>query len=526
MMGARASSGFEAARATADAILYEGYLLYPYRRSSAKNRVRWQFGVLVPRAWAQARGLAEGGVAGSAESWWQQAECLLEAAEDATIGCRVRFLQLQRKSVEERLPGGSYRRVDALEAGGRLELAFDEAVPREFGAGAAVTDLLAGERRLTLREPAGEDVEPLGTGSGDAGREGGRVVRRRWPLTATVTMSANSCPVPEAAEGRKAPSRLLRLRLRVENTGGAIGEDEPREEALRGSLIAAHALLTVRGGSFLSLLEPPRWAEQAARACSNVHVFPVLAGEHGSRDVMLASPILLYDYPQVAPESPGDLHDSAEIDEILSLRTLTLTDAEKREARATDPRAAAILDRIDVMPPEVMSRLHGAVRSLRPLPAGSEGPGPAAHPDPADARHTREEKADGRHAHEENPWPGGGADAGTMPPGAGWPRPRAPWWEPGADASVSPDTDSVVIAGTRVSRGSRVRLRPRRHGTDPQDVFLDGKTALVEAVLLDVDGSYHLAVTLEDDPGAELNQWYGRFRYFSPDEAEPLGPRT
>ncbi len=173
-----------------------------------------------------------------------------------------------------------------------------------------------------------------------------------------------------------------------------------------------------------------------------------------------------------------------------------------------------------------MSRLHGAVRSLRPLPAGSEGPGPAAHPDPADARHTREEKADGRHAHEENPWPGGGADAGTMPPGAGWPRPRAPWWEPGADASVSPDTDSVVIAGTRVSRGSRVRLRPRRHGTDPQDVFLDGKTALVEAVLLDVDGSYHLAVTLEDDPGAELNQWYGRFRYFSPDEAEPLGPRT
>src|SRR5579875_1650810 len=498
MMGARASSGFEAARATADAILYEGYLLYPYRRSSAKNRVRWQFGVLVPRAWAQARGLAEGGVAGSAESWWQQAECLLEAAEDATIGCRVRFLQLQRKSVEERLPGGSYRRVDALEAGGRLELAFDEAVPREFGAGAAVTDLLAGERRLTLREPAGEDVEPLGTGSGDAGREGGRVVRRRWPLTATVTMSANSCPVPEAAEGRKAPSRLLRLRLRVENTGGAIGEDEPREEALRGSLIAAHALLTVRGGSFLSLLEPPRWAEQAARACSNVHVFPVLAGEHGSRDVMLASPILLYDYPQVAPESPGDLHDSAEIDEILSLRTLTLTDAEKREARATDPRAAAILDRIDVMPPEVMSRLHGAVRSLGPLPAAS--PEPAASQEPA-------------------------GDAGGDTDG-GWQRPDTPWWDPGADASVSPETDSVVIAGTRVSKGSRVRLRPRRHGTDPQDIFLDGRTALVEAVLLDVDGSYHLAVTLEDDPGADLNQWYGRFRYFSPDEAEPLGPRT
>jgi hypothetical protein len=516
MKGARARSGFETARATADAILYEGYLLYPYRRSSAKNRVRWQFGVLAPRAWAQARGLAEGGVAGSAESWWQQAECLLEAAEDATVSCRVRFLQLQRKSVEEHLPDGSYRGADALEAGGRLELAFDEAVPRESDAGATVAELLAGERRLTLRVPAGEDVEPLGTDSGDAGREGGRVVRRRWPLTATVAMSAVRCTVPEAAEGRQAAPRLVRLRLRVENTGGGIGEDEPREEALRGSLIATHALLGVRGGSFVSLLEPPRWAEQAARACSNVHVFPVLAGEHGSRDVMLASPILLYDYPQVAPESPGDLHDSAEIDEILSLRTLTLTDAEKREARATDPRAAAILDRVDVMPPEVMSRLHGAVRSLRPLPADAEDPGPAARPGPADGRLTRGE----------NPRPGGGADAGTMAPGAGWPRPQAPWWDPGADASVSPETDSVIVAGTRVSKGSRVRLRPRRHGTDPQDMFLDGKTALVEAVLLDVDGSYHLAVTLEDDPGAELNQWYGRFRYFSPDEAEPLGPRT
>src|SRR5579875_3758793 len=520
MKGARATAGFEAARATADAILYEGYLLYPYRRSSGKNRVRWQFGVLVPRAWARARGLADTSVAGSAESWWQQTECLLDAPDDATIGCRVRFLQLQRKSVEERSPDGSYRGVDMLEAGGRLELSFGEAVPREFDAEATAGGLLAAQRRLDLRVPGGEDTEPL---TDDAGRVLGRVARRRWPVTATVTMSAERCETPEAAEP---PSRLLRIRLRVENAGDGCAEDEPREEALRGSLIASHALLAVRGGSFVSLLEPPAWAEQAARACSNVHAFPVLAGEHGSSDVMLSSPILLYDYPQVAPESPGDLHDAAEIDEILSLRTLTLTDAEKREARATDPRAAAILDRIDVMPPEVMSRLHGAVRSLRPLPAGSEGPGPAAHPDPADARHTREEKADGRHAHEENPWPGGGADAGTMPPGAGWPRPRAPWWEPGADASVSPDTDSVVIAGTRVSRGSRVRLRPRRHGTDPQDVFLDGKTALVEAVLLDVDGSYHLAVTLEDDPGAELNQWYGRFRYFSPDEAEPLGPRT
>ena len=81
---------------------------------------------------------------------------------------------------------------------------------------------------------------------------------------------------------------------------------------------------------------------------------------------MLSSPIILYDHPEVAPGSPGDLYDATEIDEILALRVLTLTEEEKSEARGTDPRAAAIIDRCDEMPPEVWDRLHGAVRTLGP----------------------------------------------------------------------------------------------------------------------------------------------------------------
>jgi hypothetical protein len=471
-MGASpADADFEAAQAVADAILYEGYLLYPYRRSADKNRIRWQFGVLVPRAWAEAHGLVDAGVAGSAESWWQQTECLLETAESATVQIRLRYLQLQRKSVEERLVDGAHRPVDRLEVGSRAEVSFDEAVPREFDAAASVADLLAGERRFELWAPGGEDVEPL---IDDQGHTAGRVVRRRWPVAARVTVSMTIC---------EAPFRLFRLRVRVENADRALQIESTREEALRGSLVASHTLLRVRGGgSFVSLLDPPHWAQPAVRACSNVHTFPVLVGEPGRRDLVLSSPILLYDHPQIAPESPGDLHDATEIDEILSLRTLTLTDAEKREARATDPRAAAIIDRVDTMPPEVLSRLHGAVRSLRPVVAQDTG---------------------GERV-------------------SGGERPSVPWWDPGADTSVSPETDSVVVAGTHISKGSRVRLRPRRSGTDAHDMFLDGRIARVEAVLLDVDDSQHLAVTLEDDPGAELNQWYGRFRYFSPDEVEPL----
>jgi len=204
--------------------------------------------------------------------------------------------------------------------------------------------------------------------------------------------------------------------------------------------------------------------------------------------VVLSSPILLYDHPRVAPESPGDLHDATEIDEMLSLRTRTLTDTEKREARATDPRAARILDQVDGMPPKILSRLHGTIRSRRPVPP---------HDRPSDG-HDRPSD------------------------GTGEERPSTPWWDPGADSSVSPETDAVMVSGVPVSKGTRVRLRPRSRGTDPQDAFLDGRTATVEAVLLDVDGARHLAVTVDDDPGADLHRWYGRFRYFFPDEVEPL----
>ena len=91
----------------------------------------------------------------------------------------------------------------------------------------------------------------------------------------------------------------------------------------------------------------------------------MLAGEEGQRDMVLSSPIILYDYPQIAPESPGDLFDGTEIDEILALRILTMTDAEKLEVRNGDERARRILERTEMLPPEHFQKLHGALRGLR-----------------------------------------------------------------------------------------------------------------------------------------------------------------
>lgn len=95
------------------------------------------------------------------------------------------------------------------------------------------------------------------------------------------------------------------------------------------------------GAAFVSSIEPPDELAEAVAGCTNISLWPVLVGSGERHDTMLAAPIILYDYPQVAPESAGDLFDATEIDEILTLRILTMTDAEKREMAAGDERSRA-----------------------------------------------------------------------------------------------------------------------------------------------------------------------------------------
>ena len=499
--GAGPSPGlFEQLGAVADAVLYEGYLLYPYRRSSTKNRVRWQFGVLFPRDWVEADGPVTPGVSGSADSWYQQTECLLRVRrpDSARVRVRVRYLQMQRKQVEE-----AGRPVESLHGDdGTVHLTFDEALPRECEIEVPLGELLRGGRTVTVGAAAGEDVEPL---SGDAGR----VVRSHEEIRAETAVTAE-----RLSDG------LCRIRVRTTNIAPAPPPRTPRDEALRRALIATHTLLGGDGVEFVSLIDPPADLETPVRACRNEFTFPVLGGEAGDTGpVLLSAPIILPDHPQVAPESPGDLHDAAEIDEILTLRTMLLTDDEKREARATDPRAAAILDRVDTMPQEVFERLHGAVRSLTPsgpaaVASADRLPGAVGSPAPS----ALAAASGDRLPHALRP----PAPFAPFTPTASADRPA--WWQEGADDGLSPTTDTVLVDGVPLGGGSRVRLRPRGRGADAQDMFLAGRTAEVAAVFHDVDGSVHLAVTLDDDPAAELNNWYGRFHYFRPDELEPLEP--
>ena len=331
---------YEAARAVADAVLLEGYVLYPYRASAAKNRFRWTFGVLAPRAWSEA---------GGCEPWWLEAQCLVEPGAAARLDGRLRFLQLRSRQVEERA-GEGFRPVESLEVEGRLHVSFEEGDLREVDF--ALPLAAAGEGSVPFELPAGCEVETLADASG---AERGRVVQERWSVQGRIRY---------AAEPVAAARPLLRLRVRVENETPWADLRARREEALHGACLAAHLLLQVGDGAFVSLLDPPPWSRAAVEATRSVRSYPVLAGPPGHRALVLAAPIILYDHPQVAPESPGDFCDATEIDELLTLRTATLTEDEKRQARATGPRSAEVLDRVEGLPPELIERLHGAVRGL------------------------------------------------------------------------------------------------------------------------------------------------------------------
>jgi hypothetical protein len=294
----------------------------------------------------------------------------------------------------------------------------------------------------------------------------GRIGRHAEPIDASIVLTV------DRAEGT---DRFLRVVATVGNDTGWAGADAPREVVMRHSLVAVHVLLAVDDGTFVSLLDPPDPAIEAVAACCNEGTYPVLIGD--DETVVLSSPIILYDHPEVAPESDGPLYDATEIDEILALRVLTLTDEEKAEARATDPRAAAIVDRIEAMDPEVWGRLHGTMRELRTI-----DPGPPMIADDA----------------------------------------PVPWWEPAEDAAVDPWTDAVVVSGVEVRTGSSVRLHPS-HRADAHDMFLADMVATVAGVFHDVDGDVHVAVTVDDDPATEALLAHGRYLFFHPDEVEPLG---
>jgi hydrogenase maturation protease len=357
---------FNTVEQIAAAVLYEGYILYPYRASAVKNRQRWNFGGLYPRAYSEAQN--------GADAWSMQTECLI-SGEDPSVHVRIRSLHVLAREVghlsapRHDFASGAepeYTVVDSLEVDGRTIRTWQEAIERDFDiTNLNVKQLASSPQQRAFMFPADREIELISDPDGDARSI---IVRKQQQVDGTVELSAELLA-----------ENLFKLRVLVRNdtpwtapaeAGHAQGHrsahDPGRDEALMRTLASTHTILQASGGEFISLLDPPEAQRHFAAECRNVSTWPVLAGDPARRNFLLSSPIILYDYPQIAPESAGNLFDGTEIDEILTLRIQALTDAEKEEMRNLDDRARAILERTESLPPEQLAKMHGAMRSVRP----------------------------------------------------------------------------------------------------------------------------------------------------------------
>ncbi|MCU1298657.1 MAG: hypothetical protein JWO91_2935 [Acidobacteriaceae bacterium] len=299
---------FASVEKIAKAVLYEGYILYPYRPSSTKNRQRWNFGTLYPRDWAELQR--------PIEPSRMLTECLVQTSPETKLDLRVKFLQFMPSIEGEN---------------------WEQGVERWADQNADMVRLCEGSVSLNLAFQQTERVEGL------------------RPLSGNLSISAGTL-----GDG------LCKLHLELQNTTSIPNPSESaRAQMLLQSMISAHLLLVVNNGEFVSLLDPPAELADAVKSCQNSGAFPVLAGEEGQRSMMLSSPIILYDYPQIAPESVGDYFDGTEMDEMLALRVMTLSEEEKEVMRQGDEHARHILERTETLPAEHWMKVHGAIRGMR-----------------------------------------------------------------------------------------------------------------------------------------------------------------
>jgi hydrogenase maturation protease len=436
-----------------NAVLYEGYILYPYRASSKKNRQRFTFGRVYPEEYSVAQK--------GKEPCSMQTETLVRAqSPDSALNISVRFLHPMARDVGVLLEPVAelsqteepkFELVNEKLIGEKLCQTWQESVERAV----ELSPLLLRADvpgAMEFHFNASRELEAIH----DAEKIAAVFIRRQESLLGVVETSV--CKIDKD---------VSRVTVRIWNKTSVPKADLGNQDAIvMRTFASTHTVLHVHGGEFISLLEPPPEYAEAAAACKNVNTWPVLVGEanKNERDTMLSSPIILYDYPQIAPESAGDLFDGAEIDEILTLRIMTMTDEEKREMRGVDDHARRILERTEMLQGDHLLKMHGAMRGVAPPRQSNED-----------------------------------------------------FFNP------TKKLKSAVVDGVELKAGDKVRIWPKKRA-DIMDMALEGKVATIEALEEDVEKQVHFALVIDDDPGRDmglLRQSGHRF-FYSADEVEPL----
>lgn len=327
-----------------NAVLYEGYILYPYRTSVSKNRRgRFTFGRVYPAAYSEAQR--------GAELDFLHSECLVTFQKlPFTLELSVGFLQPMWRevgllaAVDKEFSGNSepeYQVVPELSVSGKHYYTWQEAAERKVEL--PPLEIQSAEpltREYPFHFPANRALEPI---LDENQKTAGVLVRRQNEISGSITIQVNLI----AAD-------CCKVSVHLENRS-PISETElaQNDSVLMRTFASAHIALQTHGADFVSMVDPPRERRKIIENCRNIGVWPVLVGDlrQSERHTLLASPIILPDYPEVAPISPGAFFDASEIEEMLALRSMT--PEEKRELRDAEGTEGLF--------EEHLAKLHGAL---------------------------------------------------------------------------------------------------------------------------------------------------------------------
>jgi hypothetical protein len=389
-------------------------------------------------------------------------ECLaISDSEHSRVEVDVRFLQIVTREVlelperllelPEDLDAASLKVVPQLRVEEQRYSSWQEAVEQTvLLPGHTLQQVCDSSCRVPFNFPSSSDLEPIRDRQGSIV---GLIRRQRETLVGALELTAEELD-----------PRVIKITAGIANQTPVSERDLENQDALLMRTFAStHTVLHLEGAQFVSLMDPPPALRESARSCKNEGTWPVLVGddEAGDRSTMLSSPIILYDYPKIAPESAGELFDGTEIDEILTLRVMTMTDAEKEEMRQSDERARRILERVESLDEDKLLRMHGTIRDLRSFDD---------------------------------------------------------------DFFSNRRLEVVESNGVPMRVGDRVKIRPKSRA-DIMDIALEGKTAIIEAIEEDAERRIHLALVLDDDPGKDLGlmRQPGHRFFYALEKVEALG---
>ena len=254
----------EHARKVADAILYEGYLLYPYRQSAQKNQVRFQFGVLMPPGYA-GRSTTASRPPARPSAWWSAPTTRRSWSCCGSCSCSGGPCRRSRPD------DGDLREVGTLYVDGTEYTGWDEAAEREQHV--TVRSATCSRRTGTPSSTPARASRPQDL-TDARGRRAGRLVREWAAADGMIRLHA------ERVAG---PYQALRLRVRVENHTASRAQLRTRTDGLRQRADRRAPMIGVPGGRFLSMTDPPEWAAAEVRQCVNTGTWPVLGGPGGLR---------------------------------------------------------------------------------------------------------------------------------------------------------------------------------------------------------------------------------------------------